>query len=149
MSRKFLNGLATTALQVGTATTAGYVLTGDASGNASFQIITTSAPRTVTAVSNAAPTPNTDVTDEFDLTAQAATAAFANPTGTPLNGQKLLIRIKDNGTAQAITWGTLYISSGAGTLLTTTIATKTHMSGFIYNSASVKWVAMAVDATGY
>ena len=38
MSRKFLNGLATNALQVGTATTAGYVLTGDASGNATYQI---------------------------------------------------------------------------------------------------------------
>ena len=37
MSRKYLNGISTNALQVGTSATAGYVLTADASGNATFQ----------------------------------------------------------------------------------------------------------------
>jgi hypothetical protein len=60
-----------------------------------------------------------------------------------------MIRIKDNGTARAITWGTSFVSSGVATLLATTVASKTHRVGLIYDSAAAKWVCVAVDATGY
>jgi hypothetical protein len=85
----------------------------------------------------------------YILTAQAAAAAFTNPTGTPVDGQKLLIRIKDNGTARALTWGTAYASSGVATLPTTTVISKTHLLLFIYDTTAAKWVLMAADATGY
>lgn len=106
-------------------------------------------PRVATAATATAPAPASDTTDEFILTALATAAAFANPTGTPVDGQLLLIRIKDNAVARAITWGTLYLASGLGTLLTTTVVSKTHLIGFCYDATAVKWVCIASDPTGY
>jgi hypothetical protein len=71
-----------------------------------------------------------------------------NTTGTPSNGNQLLYRIK-SASAQTLSWGTLFQSSGVATLLTTTAAGKVHTLGFIWDSAVSKWVCMAVDATGY
>lgn len=101
--------------------------------------------------SSATPSINTDTTDMFEITAQAAAIASmtTNLTGTPVDGQKLLIRVKDNGTARAITWGASFGSSGIATLLATTAASKTHMIGLIYDSTATKWICQAVDATGY
>jgi hypothetical protein len=109
------------------------------------------APRTSVASSSATPTPNADTTDLFALTAQAAAAAFANPTGTPVNGQLLTIRIKDNGTARALTWGTAYVAGGVA-LPSTTVLSKILTLGLIYNTDNAlnKWqlVASALeDAT--
>lgn len=99
--------------------------------------------------SSATPTPDCDTTDLYSLTAQAAAAAFVNPTGTPANGQKLLIRIKDNGTARALTWGTAYVAGGVA-LPTTTVLSKILTLGFIYNTDNSlgKWqlVASAQEA---
>lgn len=108
-------------------------------------------PRVVTTASSATPSINTDVTDQFTITALAAaiTSMTTNLTGTPTDGQKLMIRIKDNATARAITWGASFVSSGVATLPTTTVISKTHMIGLIYDSAAAKWVCVAVDATGY
>lgn len=108
-------------------------------------------PRIGTAASNATPTINTDSYDQFNITAQAeaVTSMTTNLTGTPTDGQKLLIRIKDNGTARAVTWGTSFQSSGSATLLATTVISKTHLSGFIYDSTVSKWVCIAVDSAGY
>lgn len=91
---------------------------------------------------------NTDNVDLYIATLAGSTT-FAAPTGTPTDGQKLLIRLKDNGTARAITWNAGFVSSGTATLLATTVANKTHMVGLIYDSATAKWVCNAVDATGY
>ena len=101
--------------------------------------------------SSATPAINTDLYDEFDITALAAniTSMTTNLTGTPRNGQKLLIRIKDNGTARTITWGASFASSGTATLLATTAISKTHTVGLVYNSTASKWYCLAVDATGY
>ena len=60
--------------------------------------------RVVTEASNATPTPNADTTDEHTITALAAAAAFAAPSGTPTEGQPMIIRIKDNGTARALSF---------------------------------------------
>ena len=59
------------------------------------------------------------------------------------------MRIKDDGTARAISWGSSFLASGASPLLTTTVATKTHLSGFIYDAVAAKWVCVAADAAGY
>ncbi len=101
--------------------------------------------------SSATPSINTDTTAQFNITALAAaiTSMTTNLTGTPQDGQTLMIRIKDNGTARAITWGTSFASSGVATLLTTTVISKTHTVGLLYDATSAKWVCLAVDATGY
>lgn len=77
------------------------------------------------------------ITDIYELTAMANATTFS-VTGTPLNGQALLVRLKDNGTARALTWGSEFASKGA-TLPTTTVLGKQHYVGFVYNSASSKW----------
>lgn len=108
-------------------------------------------PRVGTVASSATPTINTDTVDQFNITALAAdiTSMTTNLSGTPTDGQRLLIRITDNGTARAITWGASFASSGVATLLATTVVSQTHLVGLIYDSADSKWVCMAVDEAGY
>jgi len=108
--------------------------------------------RTVSITSSATPSIDQKLTDQFNITALAAniTSMTSGLTGaTPTDGQKLMIRIKDNGTPRTITWGASFTSSGVATLLATTVANKTHMVGLVYDSAISKWVCVAVDATGY
>lgn len=108
-------------------------------------------PRVNTTASSATPAINTDTTDLFTITALAAaiTSMTSSLTGTPVDGQYLMIRIKDNGTARAITWGTSFQSSGVALLLTTTIISKTHHIWFTYDGVAAKWTCLAVDAAGY
>lgn len=73
--------------------------------------------------------------DMVDVTALAEAVTFANPAGTAYNGRKLLIRIKDNGTARAITWGSNYVAGGVA-LPSTTVLSKILTLGFIFNSAN-------------
>jgi len=77
------------------------------------------------------------------ITAQAVGLTLANPTGTFSEGQALMIRIKDNATAQTIAFGTNYRAIGV-TLPTTTVISKTMYLGIIYNSTDSKW-----DIVGY
>lgn len=97
--------------------------------------------------STSTPTPSATTDDEYVLTALAGAATFGAPTGTPAQGQKLLIRIKDNGTARALTWNAIYRAVGA-TLPSTTVASKTMYVGCIYNLTDSKWdvVSVALEA---
>ena len=65
-----------------------------------------------------------------------------NLSGTPVNGQKLIIRILDNGTARAITWGASFAARGVE-LPTTTVLSKYLYTGFIYNSTTSTWDLVA------
>jgi hypothetical protein len=100
-------------------------------------------PRVTSVASSATPTPNADTDDLYDLTAQAVAGAFANPTGTPVNAQALTIRIKDNGTARALTWGTAYVAGGVA-LPATTVLSKILTLDFLYNTANAlnKWMLL-------
>ena len=99
--------------------------------------------RVVSIASHAAPTPDSDITDIYTITALAeATATFGAPTGTPTAGQMLLIRIKDDGTARILAWNNGVGGYRAGTdviLPLITIATKTMYILFIYNAVASKW----------
>jgi len=77
------------------------------------------------------------------ITAQAQALIIAAPTGTPTEGQKLIIRIKDDGTARAITYNAVFRAIGL-TLPTTTVASKTLYLGFAYNTTDTKWDAIAL-----
>jgi hypothetical protein len=81
--------------------------------------------------------------DLVAVTAQAVALAVANPTGTAIPGLGMVIRIKDNGTARAITWGTQYRGIGV-TLPSTTVATKTTYVAMIFNSTDTTWDVVAV-----
>lgn len=101
--------------------------------------------RVDTVTSSATPTINTDNVDMFTITALATaiTSMTTNLSGTPTEGQSLIIRIKDNGTARAITWGASFVARGA-TLPTTTVLSKYLYIGFIYNSVAAIWDCVAV-----
>lgn len=103
-------------------------------------------PRSNTVASAAAPVINTNTTDVFTITAQAEaiTSMTTNLSGSPSNGQKLIIRIKDNGTARGITWGASFASRGA-TLPTTTVISKYLYVGLIYNSTASVWDCVATS----
>lgn len=88
------------------------------------------------------------VTPTFDddivlITAQAAGLTLANPTGTAIDGLGMVIRIKDNGTARSISYGTQYRAIGV-TLPTTTVTSKTLYLGMVFNNADTKWDVLAV-----
>lgn len=109
------------------------------------------AARSVALSANSAtPAINVDVTDELDISAQTAaiTSFTSGLTGTPGNGQKLIIRIAAT-TGAAITWGASFVSSGVATLPATTVTGKTITVGLRYNATAAKWICLAVDATGY
>ena len=105
--------------------------------------------RTQTVVSAATVTPNADDDDIVSVSAQAEALAVANPSPayTVVNGQKFILRIKDDGTGRVITWGDEYRAIQSA-LPATTIASKTLYLGFIYNLADTKWdlVANAQEA---
>ena len=103
-------------------------------------------PRIGTTTSSATITPTSDLSDHYNVTALATTATFAIPSGTPTDGQKLSIRIKDSGSGQTISWTT---TAGGyrviGTTLPTTIAAgKTIYVGCVYNAADSFWDVVAI-----
>jgi len=100
-------------------------------------------PRVTSTASTATLTVDSSSTDQSILTAQAAALTIAAPTGTPVQGRKLILRIKDNGTARAITWNAIFRTMGT-TLPTTTVISKTVYIGCVYNSTDTKWDVVAV-----
>ena len=106
-----------------------------------------SKPIATTITSSATPTINTDNCDAVTITALAAaiTSMTTNLSGTPTNFQKLIIRIKDDGTARVITWGASF-QSGAVTLPTTTVLSKVLLVGLIYDSVDSKWTCDASES---
>ena len=97
--------------------------------------------------SSATPTPNADTTDLYYLSALAEAAAFGAPTGSPVEGQKLVIRVLDNGTARALNWNAGaggYIARGVE-LPTTTVLSKYLYVGLIYNAIAAKWDCVAAS----
>lgn len=101
-------------------------------------------PNVQSVVSSATVTPNADTDDEVVITAQAEALTIANPSGTPTQGQPLLIRIKDNATARTIAFGSEYRAIGV-TLPTTTVISKTLYIGCIYNSSDSKWDLLGIN----
>ena len=82
---------------------------------------------------------NASLCEEFVITAQAGPLKFNNPGGSPTEGRKLLIRIKDNGTARALTYDTQFRASSDVPLPSTTILGKTLYMYFRFNATDTKW----------
>mgnify|MGYP003135643336 CR=1 FL=1 len=88
-------------------------------------------------------TVDANTTGTVVITAQDAGLTIALPTGSPVEGQKLMIRIKDDGTARSIAYNAIFRSVGI-TLPTTTVVNKVLYLGCIFNSAETKWDVIAV-----
>ena len=101
--------------------------------------------RLASVASSATPAINTDTTDLFEITALATaiTSMSSGLTGTFSDGQYLTIRITDNGTAQAITWGASFEPSRVA-LPTTTVISQMLTVGLTYNSVTSKFRCVAV-----
>lgn len=95
-------------------------------------------PRIQTVVSAASVTPNASTNDAVTITAQAVGLTIANFTGTAVDFQRLTIRIKDNGVAQTIAFGTNYIPMGVA-LPAITVAGKIMRLDFEYDAVTAKF----------
>lgn len=107
-------------------------------------------PRTSSVTASGTVTPTGDAADQYEIVATGA-LTIAAPGGTPTNGQRLIIRIKNNGTvtSQTITWTT---TAGAYRVIGVTLPAATptsattgvHYVGCIYNAADGFWDVLAV-----
>ena len=101
-------------------------------------------PRILTFTSDATPEVDSDDYDAVTITALAVAITDVDMVGTAeVNFQKLIFRIKDNGTARAIAWGDDFEDAGKA-LPTTTVIGKLLTVGFIYNTVTAKWGCVAV-----
>lgn len=96
----------------------------------------------VSAASTATLTPSAS-SYQFNLTAQAAALLIDEPSETAIDGQSMMFRLKDNGTARAITWDSIFRPIGV-TLPTTTVIDKTVYVGAKWNDADSVWDVLAV-----
>ena len=98
---------------------------------------------------------NSDNFDQYAYTALANNLTINADAGTPVDGQKAIFRIQDNGTARVITFtggsaksfepiGTSLIASGSNWTYTTTINKKTYF-GCIFNAADNRWDILALS----
>jgi hypothetical protein len=103
-------------------------------------------PRLVTAASYTTDT-GTSLTvatcDQFEVTAQAGALKFNNPWWTPTGWQKLIIRIKDDWTARALTYDTYFRAMWVA-WPSTTVVSKTLYMWFIFNATDTKRDLVAV-----
>lgn len=93
----------------------------------------------IQSVASAATVTPTFLNDMVCVTALAVACQFLNWTGTTQNGWGIALRIKDNGTARALTWDTKYRSILGVALPSTTIVNKTLYLGIVYNSIDDKF----------
>jgi hypothetical protein len=92
-------------------------------------------------------TPNITLYDTYLVTALGASGTINAPTGTPVDGQRLLIRIKDDGSIRGLAFsGATGAYRAVGTTLpTSTTASKVTYVGCQYNSADSFWDVVAVS----
>jgi hypothetical protein len=109
----------------------------------SITLATTQTPGTITSASTITPT---ITTAQYNVTALAVSTTFAAPSAG-VDGQRLLIRIKDNGTPQTLAWTTNsggYRVEGV-TLPTTTVASTPLYVGCVYNAQDSYWDILAIS----
>jgi hypothetical protein len=103
-------------------------------------------PRLVAVTDATSITPNSDTSDVVTQTNSqvAGTLTLNAPTGTPTDGQKLVIRIKSTN-AQTYSFNATYHFSTTVTAPTTLAAGKTDYIGCMWNATNTAWDVVAVD----
>lgn len=112
----------------------------DISGN--LTVSGTSRVVAATVTSAATITPSKQV---YDVTALAVGATIAVPSFTAQNGMCSILRIKDNGGAQTLSFASGYTNVSGLDTPTTTVAGKLLTIGSIYNSATSKWEIQSIS----
>ena len=80
---------------------------------------------------------------EMAMTGAAGTLLVSAPTGTPVNGQKLIYKLQSTY-AQTFNWASIFQGSTDLALPTTSSGnSKWDFYGFIYNSTPAKWQLVA------
>lgn len=137
--------------------TNGQALTTNGTGTVSWTSVgnvTTTGTQTLTnkriqpRVSSAASgdiSPAVSTADIYIRTGLTANATINAPTGTPVQGEKLTFRIKDNGTSRTLTWNAIYKETSTATLPIGTIPGSTYYISAIYNAADTSWDVLAVS----
>lgn len=101
-------------------------------------------------VTNAPASPfswNSNNYDEFVLTGISNALTISVDSGTPVQGQTIIFRLKDAGTSQTLTWtqsGAQSFRQIGAFLPAATTANKTTYVGAIYNSTDSYWDVVAV-----
>jgi len=151
------NNAGTNFVATGAGTGTGVATTATATLRVAGSIATTGAitplgvitPRIASITTAATITPTSATADVYEVSALASNTTIAAPSGSPVDGQKLILRFKSNSTGgYTFTWTT---TSGGyriiGTTLPTTIvASKTIYVGCIWNAADNFWDVVAVGA---
>lgn len=103
-------------------------------------------PRIVTLSTSTTFTPDGDNSDEtvMNMTGTAGTITIAAPSGTPVDGQKLILRLKTTN-PQTYSFNATYHFSTTVTAPTATAGTKTDYIGCIWNATNSVWDVVAVD----
>jgi hypothetical protein len=128
-------GLGTIATQDASA---GAITGGSVSGTAVTQRVVVIADATSVTI-------NADTTDIATQanTQSAGTLTINAPTGTPVNGQKLIFRLRSTN-AQTFSWNAVFAGSTDLSLPTTSSgSSKYDYVGFMYNSTAAKWQLLA------
>jgi hypothetical protein len=105
-------------------------------------------PRVFTTTTGVSLTPDISQFEIYAYTALASDLTInAAASGTPVDGNRLIFRIEDNGVSRNLTWATAgtnsYRQVGA-TLPTTTSAGRVTYVGCLYNQAELFWDVLAV-----
>lgn len=105
-------------------------------------------PRVVTAGSTSGSiTPTAATADTYRAVGLTGAITLAAPSGTPEAEQKLILFLKDNGSARGITWTTSstgFRASVEAPLPSTTVAGKWMRIGCIWNDDDSYWDVVAV-----
>ena len=102
--------------------------------------ITPVAPRVVNVTYSATLTPYADTSDIVTVTL-AGSPIINAPSGTPIDGQKIEIHLKQDATGgRTVTWASNYsFASGLPAPALSTSASATDILGFRYSAAASKW----------
>lgn len=130
------------AVTAGVITASGVNNSGNTTVGGSITITGTSRMVPVAIASAATIAPSSQV---YDVTALAVTASIDVPSFTAANGQSVIIRIRDNGTARAISFVAGYSNVSGLATPTATIANKLLTIGAMYNSATSKWEIQGIN----
>tara|TARA_Y100000592_G_C5363248_1_gene264699 strand:+ start:278 stop:622 length:345 start_codon:yes stop_codon:yes gene_type:complete len=83
---------------------------------------------------------DSDQFNEFVITSQNSSLTIAAPTGSPIQGQRLILIITDDGTSRSLTFNSIFREVNSSLVLPgATDASKTHYLGFKYNETTSTW----------
>ena len=105
-------------------------------------VLTTVVPIIRRAVNASTISPSLDC-QIFAMDSLAQNTTIGAPTGTSADGQGIMLRIRDNGTARSLTWNGVYKGVGV-TLPTTTVANKMIYVFFRRNAATNSYDVLSV-----